>query len=98
MREKRHDYYIRYVFDSDVHLIATDTSSSKPDPGVKPDPEVKPKPETKPEPTPHPANKALSPLRRALLAEKFPPHGNELLSNCCPHAINAPRDRRGGLC
>lgn len=23
MRETRHDYYIRYVFDSDVHLIAT---------------------------------------------------------------------------
>ena len=42
MHETRHDYYIRYVFDSDVHLIATDTSSSKPEP------------ETKPEPTPQP--------------------------------------------
>lgn len=42
MRETRHDYYIRYVFDSDVHLFATDTSGSKPEP------------ETKPEPTPQP--------------------------------------------
>lgn len=54
MHETRHDYYIRYVFDSDVHLIATDTSGSKPDPSVKPIPEVKPEPETKPEPTPQP--------------------------------------------
>ena len=54
MHERRHDYYIRYVFDSDVHLIATDTSGSKPDPSVKPIPEVKPEPETKPEPTPQP--------------------------------------------
>ena len=42
MHETRHDYYICYVFDSDVHLIATDTSGSKPEP------------ETKPEPTPQP--------------------------------------------
>lgn len=42
MHETRHDYYIRYVFDSDVHLIATNTSGSKPEP------------ETKPEPTPQP--------------------------------------------
>lgn len=42
MHETRHDYYIRYVFDSDVHLFATDTSGSKPEP------------ETKPEPTPQP--------------------------------------------
>lgn len=42
MHETRHDYYIRYIFDSDVHLIATDTSGSKPEP------------ETKPEPTPQP--------------------------------------------
>lgn len=54
MHETRHDYYIRYVFDSDVRLIATDTSGSKPDPSVKPSPEVKPEPETKPEPTPQP--------------------------------------------
>lgn len=54
MHETRHDYYIRYIFDSDVHLIATDTSGSKPDPSVKPSPEVKPEPETKPEPTPQP--------------------------------------------
>lgn len=45
MHETRHDYYIRYVFDSDVHLIATDTSGSKPEP------------ETKPEPTPQPEAK-----------------------------------------
>lgn len=54
MRETRHDYYIRYVFDSDVHLIATDTTSPQPDPGTKPNPEIKPEPETKPEPTPQP--------------------------------------------
>lgn len=54
MHETRHDYYIRYVFDSDVHLIATDTSGSKPDPSVKPSPEVEPEPETKPDPTPQP--------------------------------------------
>ena len=54
MHETRHDYYIRYVFDSDVHLIATDTSGSKPNPSVKPSPEVKPEPETKPEPAPQP--------------------------------------------
>lgn len=54
MHETRHDYYIRYIFDSDVHLIATDTSDSKPDPSVKPSPKVKPEPETKPEPTPQP--------------------------------------------
>lgn len=45
MHETRHDYYIRYVFDSDVHLIAIDTSGSKPEP------------ETKPEPTPQPEAK-----------------------------------------
>lgn len=45
MHETRHDYYIRYIFDSDVHLIATDTSGSKPEP------------ETKPEPTPQPEAK-----------------------------------------
>lgn len=45
MHETRHDYYIRYVFDSDVHLIATNTSGSKPEP------------ETKPEPTPQPEAK-----------------------------------------
>ncbi len=54
MHETRHDYYIRYVFDSDVHLIATDTTSPQPDPGTKPNPEIKPEPETKPEPTPQP--------------------------------------------
>lgn len=54
MRETRHDYYIRYVFDSDVHLIATDTTGPQPDPGAKPNPEIKPEPETKPEPTPQP--------------------------------------------
>lgn len=48
MRETRHDYYIRYVFDSDVHLIATDATDPKPNPDVKPDPEVKPNPEVKP--------------------------------------------------
>lgn len=54
MRETRHDYYIRYVFDSDVYLIATDATDPKPNPNVKPNPEVKPNLETKPEPTPQP--------------------------------------------
>lgn len=54
MRETRHDYYIRYVFDSDVHLIATDATDPEPNPDVKPNPGVKPNPETKPEPTPQP--------------------------------------------
>lgn len=48
MRETRHDYYIRYVFVSDVYLIATDATDPKPNPDVKPDPEVKPNPEVKP--------------------------------------------------
>ena len=43
MHETRHDYYIRYVFDSDVHLIATDTSGSKPEPETKPEPTPQPK-------------------------------------------------------
>lgn len=54
MRETRHDYYIRYVFDNDVHLIATDATDPEPSPDVKPNPEVKPEPETKSEPTPQP--------------------------------------------
>ena len=54
MHETRHDYYIRYVFDSDVHLIATDVTDPEPSPAVKPNPEVKPEPETQPEPTPQP--------------------------------------------
>lgn len=54
MRETRHDYYIRYVFVSDVYLIATDATDPKPNPDVKPNPEVNPNPETKPEPTPQP--------------------------------------------
>lgn len=43
MHETRHDYYIRYVFDSDVHLFATDTSGSKPEPETKPEPTPQPK-------------------------------------------------------
>lgn len=42
MHETRHDYYIRYVFDSDVHLFATDTSGSKPEPETKPGPTPQP--------------------------------------------------------
>lgn len=59
MHETRHDYYIRYIFDSDVHLIATDTSGSKPDPSVKPIPEVNPN--RKPSPSPHRSPKQKSP-------------------------------------
>lgn len=54
MRETRHDYYIRYVFVSDVYLIATDATDPKPNPDVKPNPEVNPNSETKPKPTPQP--------------------------------------------
>lgn len=53
MHETRHDYYIRYVFDSDVHLIATDTSGSKPEPETKPEPA--PQPEAK-KPTANPVS------------------------------------------
>lgn len=60
MRETRHDYYIRCVFDSDVQLITTDVTDPEPSPDVKPNPEVKPKPETKPEPTPQPAANPVS--------------------------------------
>ena len=42
--ETRHEYYIRCVFGSDVHLIATDTTDPEPDPEVKPNPEAKPNP------------------------------------------------------
>lgn len=52
--ETRHDYFIRCVFGSNVHLIATDTTDPDPDPEVKPNPEVKPDPEVKPNPTPQP--------------------------------------------
>ena len=48
--ETRHMYYIRCLFDSNVYLIATDTT--EPDPGVKPDPDAKPDPETKAESAP----------------------------------------------
>lgn len=60
MRETRHDYYIRYVFDSDVHLIATDATDPEPSPDVKPNPEVKPNSEVKPESTPQ--SKAEKPV------------------------------------
>lgn len=47
--ETKHMYYIRCAFDSNVYLIATDTTDPEPDPGVKPDPDVKSDPETKAE-------------------------------------------------
>lgn len=81
MRETRHDYYIRYVFVSDVHLIATDTTDPKPSPDAKPNPEVKPNSEVKPEsapqskaekpvanPTPTKATAAIKPSETALPA------------------------------
>ena len=55
--ETRHEYYIRCVFGSNVHLIATDTTDPDPDPEVKPNPEVKPDQEIKPNPTPQPEAK-----------------------------------------
>lgn len=73
MRETRHDYYIRYVFDSDVYLIATDATDPKPNPDAKPNPEVKPNPETKPEPTPQPKTEkpaaASSPAKTAAVVK-----------------------------
>lgn len=81
MRETRHDYYIRYVFDSDVHLIATDATDPEPSPDTKPNPEVKPNSEVKPEsapqskaekpvanPTPTKATAAIKPSETALPA------------------------------
>lgn len=63
MHETRHDYYIRYVFDSDVHLIATDTSGSKPKPETKP--ELTPQPEAK-KPTASPVStKAVAAVKPA---------------------------------
>lgn len=50
--ETRHEYFIRCIFGSSVHLIATDTTD--PDPEVKPDPEAKPDPEVKPSSAPQP--------------------------------------------
>lgn len=55
--ETRHDYFIRCVFGSNVHLIATDTSDPDPDPEAKPNPEVKPDQEIKPNPAPQPEAK-----------------------------------------
>lgn len=73
MRETRHDYYIRYVFVSDVYLIATDATDPKPNPDVKPNPEVNPNPETKPEPTPQPKTEkptaASSPAKTSAVAK-----------------------------
>lgn len=48
--ETRHEYYIRCVFGSNVHLIGTDTADPEPSPDVKPDPEIKPNPEVKSDP------------------------------------------------
>lgn len=42
MHETRHEYYIRYVFDSDVHLFATDTSGSNPNRKPSPSPHRSP--------------------------------------------------------
>lgn len=63
MHETRHDYYIRYIFDSDVHLIATDTSGSKPEPETKP--ETTPQPKAK-KPTANPVStKAVAAVKPA---------------------------------
>ena len=71
IRETRHDYYIRCVFDSNVYLIATDTT----DPEVKPDPEIKPEPTPQPEaeepaagPAPAKAAAVVKPAETALPA------------------------------
>lgn len=98
MHETRHDYYIRYVFDSDVHLIATDTSGSKPDPNVKPIPEVKPEPGTKPEPTPQPKTEkpAANPVStKAVTAVK--PAGTTLPATGDNSAIAAALNVAGGV-
>lgn len=98
MHETRHDYYIRYVFDSDVHLIATDTSGSKSDPSVKPSPEVKPEPETKPEPTPQPKakNPTANPIStKAVAAVK--PAGTTLPATGDNGAMAAALSVAGGV-
>lgn len=86
MHETRHDYYIRYVFDSDVHLIATDTSGSKPEP------------ETKPEPTPQPKAKkpTASPIStKAVAAVK--PAGTTLPATGDNGAMAAALSIAGGV-
>lgn len=50
--ETKHMYFVRCVFDSNVYLIASDTTDPEPDPGVKPGSDVKPDPETKVESAP----------------------------------------------
>lgn len=98
MRETRHDYYIRCVFDSDVQLIATDVTDPEPSPDVKPNPEVKPKPETKPEPTPQPeAEKpAANPVStKAVAAVK--PAGTTLPATGDNGAIAAALNVAGGV-
>lgn len=71
IRETRHDYYIRCVFDSNVYLIATGET----DPEMKPDPEVKPEPAPQPEaekptavPAPVKAAAAVKPAENTLPA------------------------------
>lgn len=79
VHQTQHDYRIRYVFDRDVHLIATDTSSSQPDPGANPNREVKPKPETKPEPAPQPkAEKPTEKPATTKVAAAIKPAGTTL--------------------
>lgn len=105
MRETRHDYYIRYVFDSDVHLIATDATDPKPNPNVKPDPEVKPNPETKPEPTPQPKTEkpaaASSPAKAAAAvkpsATALPATGNNSATAVAVAVAGAAAMAAGGV-
>lgn len=97
MRETRHDYYIRYVFDSDVHLIATDTTSPQPDPGTKPNPEIKPEPETKPEPTPQPnAEKPTANPVSTKAAVAVKPAGTTLPATGDNHALAVALGVTGG--
>ena len=97
MHQTQHDYYIRYVFDSDVHLIATDTSGSKPDPGTKPNPEIKPEPETKPEPTPQPnAEKPTANPVSTKAAVAVKPAGTTLPATGDNHALAVALGVTGG--
>lgn len=71
IRETRHDYYIRCVFDSNVYLIATGAT----DPEVKPDPAINPEPAPQPEaekpatgPAPAKAAAVVKPAETALPA------------------------------
>ena len=89
--------HIDHDFDSDVHLITTDTTGPQPDPGAKPNPEVKPEPETKPEPTPQPnAEKPTANPVSTKAAVAVKPAGTTLPATGDNHALAVALGVTGG--